>query len=510
MVRAIVAIAVTALSLAAAEVAFRIIDGYAIPSLLLQPARPTALTSPRTGKFDSTADVASYVDSLPVAAGVDRRWFTDAELTRPTVVPDADLRRRAERFTGQDALYINYEWNEQYLRRVVCHGTDSERAPFKAFDDVFVFDPTDGTEWPTFRFLRAVTYPDGLRTNAFGWRSQEIRLKHSSRTIRIAFVGASTTQGPHGGPYTYPELVGIWLNRWAESRHRGLVFETINAGREGINSRSIQAVVTQEVMPVSPDFIVYYEGANQMSPGDYLGPTTLPPRPRESGPRPVRLAAYSDMAGRIDRLLRRAVMPGDEPVKPILTVHWPADLDERDPDLTYPNLPVNLRQILADLETIRRASEAGGSRLVMTSFMWLVYPGMVVDPVRDEYLFRYLNEVYWPFSYAHMRRFIDFQERVFRKYAAAHKLEFIDFANEYPRDPRLFSDAIHMTWAGIRLQAWIVFNGLVPAIERAIAAGTLPRSGDGVPDTHPAFGPRRHLDVAAARAACTLPLDKTK
>ncbi len=45
----------------------------------------------------------------------------------------------------------------------------------------------------------------------------------------------------------------------------------------------------------------------------------------------------------------------------------------------------------------------------------------------------------------------------------------------YPRDPRLFDDAIHMTHAGIRLQAWIVFNGLVPIIERRLAAHEWPR-----------------------------------
>jgi hypothetical protein len=275
----------------------------------------------------------------------------------------------------------------------------------------------------------------------------------------------------------------------------------INAGREGVNSNSIQAIVRQEVMPLDPDLVLYYEGSNQFWPANYIG-IPLPPRTR-SGTPPSVFARYSAIASRIETVVRRAAVPGVEPHKPTLPVGWPKDLDEHDPNLAHPQLPINLPTILADFETIRRTVEADGAHLAVASFLWLAEPGMLLDPVRDAFLFDYLNVQYWPFSYAHMKRYADFQNQVFRKYAAAHGLDFIDFAGEYPRDPRLFSDAIHMMGAGIPLQAWVVFNDLVPIIERRLATGEWPRTPHQPLSAHPAFGGQRRLvSMQTIRAAC--------
>ena len=49
-------------------------------------------------------------------------------------------------------------------------------------------------------------------------------------------------------------------------------------------------------------------------------------------------------------------------------------------------------------------------------------------------------------------RLAAFENRVFAKYAAAHRLPFLDVARLMPRDPDLFVDAIHNTETGVRLQ----------------------------------------------------------
>jgi hypothetical protein len=200
--------------------------------------------------------------------------------------------------------------------------------------------------------------------------------------------------------------------------------------------------------------------------------------------------------------VRKSTALGSEPVKPSLTVAWPSDLDEHDPDLADPRLPVALPTILADLDTIRRALDEDGARLAVTSFVWLVYPGMKLDSARDADVLSYLNATFWPFSYAHMRRFLDFQARVFRKYAALHDLDFIDLASTYPRDPRLFDDAIHFTRAGIRLQAWIAFNGIVPIAERKLVSHEWPRPDRRSLHQHPAFAGRRLVSLDEVRHAC--------
>jgi hypothetical protein len=438
---------------------------------------------------------------MPAADGVDRQWFLDQPPARTIPPPDADLDARARR-NSRISLESNYEWNRNAVVRAICRGYDGYEHTFNQLDDLYVFDPVDGSELPTFRFLRHASYPGGLQTNAFGWRGSDIPLNKPPQTIRIAFVGASTTIGFHAESYWYPEMVGLWLARWAGARHPGVSIDTINAGREAVNSRSIQAIVRQELIPAEPDLVVYYEGANQFWPADFTGAPPL--RSRVSGLAHSVLAAYSAIGRRVESMMLAAT-PGSEPVKPGMSVNWPRELDEQDPDLAYPALPIQLPRILADVETIRQALAVEASALVMTSFEWLVYPGLVLDPQRDAVLFAYLNTKYWPFSYAHLRRFLDFQNRVFRKYAAAHDLDFIDVAGAYPPDPRLFDDAIHMTRGGARLQAWIVFNGLVPMIERRLASHEWPRPVRHARLTHPAFGERHLVKLTGLRATCSTP-----
>jgi hypothetical protein len=349
--------------------------------------------------------------------------------------------------------------------------------------------------------LQRASYPSGLNTNAFGWRSSDLPLNKPLHTVRIAFVGASTTVSPHAELYSYPELVGLWLEGWAKMRHPGLSIEVINAGREAINSRSIQAIVRQELRPLEPDLVLYYEGANQFWPADFVR-ANPPIFSRLSGVSRSLVASHSAVGRRLENLLKPLAMPGSEPPKPTVTVDWPRDLDEQNPDLTDPRLPTQLPRILADLETIRQTLEADKGTFVMTSFDWLVYPGMMLDPRRDSGLFNYLNTKYGGFTYAHMRRYLDFQNRVFRIYATEHHLDFIDVAGQLPRDPRLFDDAIHVTRAGMYLQSWVVFNGLVPIIERRLASHEWPRPARNILARHPAFSGRRKVPRSELLAAC--------
>jgi hypothetical protein len=119
--------------------------------------------------------------------------------------------------------------------------------------------------------------------------------------------------------------------------------------------------------------------------------------------------------------------------------------------------------------------------------VWIVHEGMRVDLDRDLTLYNYLNRTYWPFTYAEMRRLADFQNRVFEKYARTHQLPFIDMAKDFPQDPALAGDAIHLRYGGLALQAWIYLQRLVPLLEQRIADGRLPRATVTTQRVHPAF-----------------------
>ena len=129
-----------------------------------------------------------------------------------------------------------------------------------------------------------------------------------ANTVRIVFVGSSTVvDAAELFPFShYPTSSAIGSNRWAASR--GLApscFETLNAAREGLRSGDIAAIVRNEVLPLRPDLVLYYEGGNQFDLGS-LVPDLPRARPRDTAEIPPgRLAFWVQQAGRYLALARR-------------------------------------------------------------------------------------------------------------------------------------------------------------------------------------------------------------
>jgi hypothetical protein len=193
---------------------------------------------------------------------------------------------------------------------------------------------------------------------------------------------------------------------------------------------------------------------------------------------------------------------GREPDKPRDDVIWPAGVDERDPDVTHVPLPMDLDRVVANLDSMRTPLAAIGSELATSSFIWMVYDRMRLDVARHLTLYKYLNDTFWPVSYAHMRRMADFQNRVFENYAKHYGLAFFDMAKDFPRDPDLFGDAIHMTPEGLRLQAWICFQALVPVIESRLSSHRWPRPARDASSTERAIGDPPVVTRAEILASC--------
>jgi len=219
------------------------------------------------GDPEGSASVAPAVlDKFPIAAGVDRKWF----FSEPPPLPN-----RRE---------VDPEWRKlfQYIEGHNVGGMEFRPAdPFKAWNSVFagdpckhkllrhapgmlyLYDPPDGEPRPPYRYMPDATQPTGLVTNQMGWRGAPIEVPRGAKTIRIVFVGSSTTVGAPHLPFSYPELVGYWLNRWAEAQKLDARFEMLNSARESTTSTDNVAVVKNEIVPLKPDLVVYYEGGNQ-------------------------------------------------------------------------------------------------------------------------------------------------------------------------------------------------------------------------------------------------------
>jgi hypothetical protein len=481
----------TVVGLVALEIALRILDGQPLTRLALMDREPAP--APASGAPD-----ARYRDRVPLASGVDRSWYPEEPTPPPRVPLDAQLAARAARYPT-DPYTPFFAFNRLYLDREVCAGHQPD-----ALDTFFFFQPDDGRSYPTYRHLPHISPPGWFVTNNFGWRGPDVALNRPANVIRIAFVGASTTVDAYGVPFSHPELVEHWLNRWAEARHAPYRFEVINAGRTGIDSRSIAAIVGTELLPVDPDLVVFYEGANQFTPGGVMHSafTRVFPRPRETFRERTSLERRSALARRMlsawDRLRGG---DGREPAKPPAVVTWPAGVDEQAPDLRSPRLPMDLPQVVRDLDRIREAVAANGGELAVSTFIWLAYDGMRLDLRRHAGIYRYLNDTFWPIPYAHVRRMADFQNRVFAAYARESAAPLIDVAAEFPPDPDLFDDPIHLNYAGLRLQGWMFLQDLVRLASERVGDGRWPRPAREPLGVHPAFAQPARQTVAPGELA---------
>jgi hypothetical protein len=158
-----------------------------------------------------------------------------------------------------------------------------------------------------------------------------------------------------------------------------------------------------------------------------------------------------------------------------------------------------LNVILHDLDRIRGDLATIDAELALSSFIWIVEDGMVLDPIRHRYILEQLNVANYPFRYRELERLAKFQNVVFEKYAKTHGVPFIDVARAMPLDPDLFEDAIHASYNGVRLHGWVDLQLLLPTIEKHLADGSWPKPAQ--PDLPlPTFQPKEiTFDCKASR-----------
>ena len=368
---ALLLIAVLLVCVIGAELMVRHFDGLPSFSLAL-PNGPMQGAGAIAGRDDGR----HYALAARLADGVDIKWFDEDPPPLAGRLSDpALLALSAELPATELRAEVFKLWNSQYFLRRVCSAPRFSGFPQRAF----LFDPVDGSEHPPYRFPYDVTTPMTLRTNQFGFRGPPIALDKPPRTIRVAFVGASTTVSEHLLPFSYPELIGHWLGLWAKRKGLNVAFEAINAGREGIDSTDIEAVVRTELLPLEPDMVVYYEGSNQFWPGSIVPSYAAAPARRD----PVTASnTLLDWLGQYSALARRFAALADaigghagaEPNKPEYSVVWPRNVDEFDPSLDAPNLPVTWCGIVEPtrgtsiklrLPSLTAFSTAGGTSLAL-------------------------------------------------------------------------------------------------------------------------------------------------
>ena len=463
------------------EIGARWLDGQQLLALRLKPSR---LVIPPPKHLDPT------VGGGPLGDDVDPTWITTPP--PPPAIKRIDPAIAAlssvARARGLAGFEVFREWNRKFITELACTDNSLQRLP----QPFMVFEPVEPTMSPPFRYLPSRRMSGGLVTNRFGWRGPDIPLDKPAGTIRLAFVGASTTVGLFNLPFSYPEYVVHWLNLYAERNKLGVRFDGINAGREGLGPANIAAVIRQELVPMEPDLVIYYEGANRA----ICARNPHPPLPEPSASRAFAgrvvdaTRDYSALARRFEAVLMRFDMhDGAEPPKPRIDIDWPVGIDEAKPDLGNRALPAHLKEKVEVLDSGRAALAAIGAELAPATFVYIPYEGLRLDPYRHNVIYRALNEHCWPYRYADIRRDVDLDNSVMRRYAELHGEELIDVAGSFPLDPDLFFDSVHLNGDGNRMQAWIVFRALIPIVKARLQSGAWPRP-DRTPLTeHPGLRP---------------------
>jgi hypothetical protein len=338
--------------------------------------------------------------------------------------------------------------------------------------------------------LPGVAVPGWFPANRFGWRGPDLTLNKPAGTIRIAFLGSSKTMDPYANRFSHIEYIGEWLNLWMQARGHPYHVDVINAARIGVSERSGPPILLSEVLPLEPDLVID-DGNNDFGP--ILLIQTAHDPPAKPGPLYVpggtRAAdAHFELSRRLHMLsIRIRHLDGSEPRKPVPQIRWPADIDEFHPDPLKKPLPMDIHLLFEFYDSMRAALRAEGGEFALPSWVWMVRDGLKLDLTRDLNLYNYINSGYYPLTYAQLERARNFYNRAFRAYADHYGLPFFDIAAVSPLDPELFVDAVHMTPAGLRLEAWNYLQLLVPWLDAGIRNGALPRPMRHPRDSHPSI-----------------------
>ncbi len=138
------------------------------------------------------------------------------------------------------------------IRQVVKYGVAATEEEF------YTLDPKSDLRIPRAGFSKG-----NISINSLGFRGPEIVAEKPSGTIRLAFLGSSTTicSEVSGNDYVWPHLVSVSLSKAFPMAR----FDYINGGVSGYSVYSSLQNLEHRVTPLLPDIIVIYHATNDMS-----------------------------------------------------------------------------------------------------------------------------------------------------------------------------------------------------------------------------------------------------
>jgi lysophospholipase L1-like esterase len=121
-----------------------------------------------------------------------------------------------------------------------------------------VIDPASGLRIP-----RPGSRQGPIVINSMGFRGPDIQSPKPPGTIRIGYLGGSTTYCAEvsGNERVWADIV----TRRLRERFPGVEFDYVNAGAPGYGLRHLRTALQKRVSPLEPDVLVIYEATNDLS-----------------------------------------------------------------------------------------------------------------------------------------------------------------------------------------------------------------------------------------------------
>lgn len=315
-------------------------------------------------------------------------------------------------------------------------------------------------------YLGSIPTPDLHRGenkhNHLGFRGDDISLEKAKDTYRIVAVGGSTTYGSEVEDFreSYPNLLNDYL------RGAGIASaEVINAGVSGYSSYDNLINLSFRVLPLEPDLIILYQGFNDTNDrfvypkSRYLGDNSGALAPTISDrvmPEIWEYSTYLRVLGiRAGYILSHGDL--DRHANQTALSNYSSEFRRQTNRGTYPsgifrevsaekmlddNPPVHFQRNLVTMLGI--ADSHNVDVLLMTMVLSKNYHARTGS---DNNKF-YSNEV----LQAAMAQHNDITRRI----AESTETPFFDLAIEFPDDPALLTDGLHMNVEGNRVRARLI------------------------------------------------------
>lgn len=393
--------------------------------------------------------------------------------------------RIAAKFNGGMTDDIGKQWNGNFFKSVFQNPTFGyyETMVSGYSDSCPTYTPYDSTIFPVYRYASNCSIPESnLCFNDFGWTGSDISFVKPEKTIRIAFLGGSTTQRSSECEFDYTDHVRGFLQEWATKEGVDVNFETINTGRVALRSMDFEAITKYELVPVEPDICVYYEGRNQFGLQELVGYNHYDP---SNSPTLFRLFGNSAWLQIAAKACKMNLLKAIEDSKPQTRININAVVKTENPDPYNPNLPISLPQIVSDLDKIRTHLSAINSELVLCSFAMIVNDSLFQDGLHNASIYSYWIHDYGNVLLKDIEALNRLENDVFKRYSEKHNIPFFDVAADLKKTPEAFKDGIHLSCEGMKLHGWSVFTQLLPLIKQKLERGELPKQTEQKETTHP-------------------------